>query len=219
MMMFVSIAALIAASFHGIAKVARFVVLRSMCLLAQSCFGGVMKRVVIIGGPGSGKSTLARKMGAITGLPVVHIDHIHWQPGWVERSSAEKDRLTREVHARQEWIFEGGHFRTLDERLQRADTFIWLDFPVGVRLWGVLARTWRDYGRTRPDLPENCPERFNVETLKFIHFIWTTRNRWRERLENVIMRPRAGLTCYRFKSIADIDAYTDALSHRLGRTT
>lgn len=40
-----------------------------------------MKRVMIFGGAGSGKSTLARKIGARTGLPVIHIDPIYWEPG------------------------------------------------------------------------------------------------------------------------------------------
>jgi adenylate kinase family enzyme len=40
-----------------------------------------MQRIMIIGRPGSGKSTLARELGRITGLPLVHIDHIHWEPG------------------------------------------------------------------------------------------------------------------------------------------
>ena len=43
--------------------------------------GAPMQRVMIIGQPGSGKSTLAREMGKHTGLPVIHIDTIHWQPG------------------------------------------------------------------------------------------------------------------------------------------
>jgi len=43
-----------------------------------------MERVMIIGCAGAGKSTLARKLGAITGLPVIHLDREHWRPGWVE---------------------------------------------------------------------------------------------------------------------------------------
>ena len=37
-----------------------------------------MKRVMIIGNAGSGKSTLSRKLGELTGLPVVHGDHFQW---------------------------------------------------------------------------------------------------------------------------------------------
>lgn len=71
-----------------------------------------MQRVMIVGQPGSGKSTLARKLGQCTRLPVVHIDTIHWQPGWVERTWDEKTRLCLEVEARDNWIFEGGHSAT-----------------------------------------------------------------------------------------------------------
>ena len=40
-----------------------------------------MERVMIIGCGGAGKSTLARKLGEKTGLPVVHLDQIYWEPG------------------------------------------------------------------------------------------------------------------------------------------
>ena len=131
-----------------------------------------MQRVMIIGQPGSGKSTLARMMGEATGLPVYHIDHIHWMPGWQERDAAAKAQLCAQVHAKEEWIFEGGHSRTWDERLSRADTLIWLDFPIWLRLWRVIRRTLRYYGQSRPDLPQDCPERFSWE---FFSWIWNTR--------------------------------------------
>ena len=67
-----------------------------------------MKRVMIIGQPGAGKSTLARSLGECIELPVVYIGLIHWKSGWVERDRDEKTKLCLEVHARDEWIFEGG---------------------------------------------------------------------------------------------------------------
>ena len=77
---------------------------------------------MIVGQPGSGKSTLAKEFGSLLALPVVHIDHIHWQAGWIERSGPEKDRLCSEVHAQNSWIFEGDRSSTWLERLKRADT-------------------------------------------------------------------------------------------------
>lgn len=43
-----------------------------------------MKRISIIGSSGAGKSTFARRLGEITGLEVIHLDKIYWQPNWTE---------------------------------------------------------------------------------------------------------------------------------------
>jgi adenylate kinase family enzyme len=67
-----------------------------------------MQRIMIIRQPGSGKSRLARQVGARLGLPVHHIDHIHWQSGWIERDRAEKGRMCLAIEAQPAWVFEGG---------------------------------------------------------------------------------------------------------------
>ena len=77
-----------------------------------------MRRVMVVGGPGSGKSTFARALSAKTGLPVFHMDLIHWLPGWVERPSAEKSRLTKKVHAKEAWIFEGAILQLIPSGLR-----------------------------------------------------------------------------------------------------
>lgn len=168
-----------------------------------------LKRVMIIGQPGSGKSTLARRMGDITGLPVIHIDKIHWQPGWIERENSEKDRLCAEVCARECWIFEGGRSVNWPQRLARADMLIWLDVPFAVRVWRVFKRTIRHYGQSRPDLPKDCPERFNWE---FSRWIWDTRHTGRENMRRLYESAPSGKSRHRLTTAADVSRFLRTLS-------
>ena len=172
-----------------------------------------MQRVMIIGQPGSGKSTLARDMGEITRLPVVHIDHIHWSPGWVEHPYDEKTRLCRDVHARDRWIFEGGHSVTWPERLDRADTVVWLDFDVWTRLWRVTGRTLRYHGRTRPDLPDGCPEQFSAE---FFGWIWRTRNSARRNIIRLLADAPAGKAVHHLRSSPEVTRFLSDLRRSAG---
>ena len=143
-----------------------------------------MQRVMIIGQSGSGKSTLAREMGKRTYLPVIHIDTIHWQPGWIERNAREKTRLCGEVEARDQWIFEGGHSATWDNQIARADLLIWIDRPLMLRFWRVLLRTLIPRRGQRPDLPEDCPEQLG-NLLKLFNYMWTTRKSARAKMKQL----------------------------------
>lgn len=145
-----------------------------------------MKRVMIVGGPGSGKSTLARALGQRLGLPVFHMDCFHWKENWVERPFAEKKPMVDAVEAQDAWVLEGGISATYENRMQRADMLVWLDLPVGLRLWRVTKRLYRHFGQARPDLPTGCVERLHPQTLAFYWFIWTSRNRARAKIERVI---------------------------------
>lgn len=152
-----------------------------------------MQRVMIVGQPGSGKTTLAREMGRRTELPVIHIDKIHWQAGWIERSKDEKTRLCREAEARDRWIFEGGHSTTWDSRIARADVLIWIDRASLLRFWRVLLRALIRRGSSRPDLPEDCPELLG-NLPGFFSFMWMTRKSARSKLKQLAVS--APSTCH-----------------------
>ncbi|MEO0767675.1 MAG: DNA topology modulation protein FlaR [Pseudomonadota bacterium] len=134
-----------------------------------------MQRVMIVGGSGSGKSTLARALGDATGLPVHHMDHIHWMPGWEQRPREQRREMATEIEMGASWIFEGGFSATYAHRLSRADTAIWLDLPVGLRLWRVTKRLLRYWGQERPDMAPGCREGIHGETWAFYVWIWSTR--------------------------------------------
>lgn len=174
-----------------------------------------MKRVMIVGGPGSGKSTLARIMGARTDLPVHHMDRIHWTPGWVERNQADRCAMVRDVIAQDTWIFEGFHRRTDTERAARADTMVWLDLPVLLRFYRVIWRTFRDRGRVRPDMADNCAEGFNEGTFAFWLWIWTSRKGMAQRIAAMIDQ-HPDLRVHHLKSRSQVADFIDSLPANSG---
>lgn len=170
-----------------------------------------MQRVMIVGGSGSGKSTLARIMAEQTGLPALHMDQIHWMAGWVPRPLSERMEMASAIERSEAWIFEGGFSTTYDHRAERADTLIWLDLPVALRLWRVTWRLIRHYGRRRPDMAEGCVENLHGETLAFYHWIWRTRATHRARLLRLIDQHR-DLDVHHLKSRSEVSHFIKRLT-------
>lgn len=127
-----------------------------------------MKRIVIIGCPGSGKSTLARELGEKLNLPVVHLDRLWWTRGWETVSREEFDVRLDNALSMDKWIIDGNYSRTMDVRLARCDTIIWLDFSRWTCLLGMFQRVVQNRGKARSDMAEGCPERLNWEFVKYI---------------------------------------------------
>jgi len=127
-----------------------------------------MRRVLIIGPCGSGKSTLARELAPRLGLPLVHMDQLGWQPGWVETEKSELLARLDAAVAGGAWLIEGNYGSTLAPRLERADTVLYLDFPIRLCLWRLIRRIVTHRGRSRPDMPEGCPERFDLGFLWYV---------------------------------------------------
>jgi adenylate kinase family enzyme len=123
---------------------------------------------MIIGPCGAGKSTLAFALAERRGLPLFHMDKLAWKPGWIDRSSVELSEVLRPIVASERWLIEGNYGSTLPDRLRRADTIVYLDFPIWLCLLRLLRRIWRYRGRTRPDMTEGCPERFDFEFLWYV---------------------------------------------------
>jgi adenylate kinase family enzyme len=85
--------------------------------------------------------------------------------------------------AEPEWITDGNYIGSISHRLEYADTVIVVEKPRWLCVVNVLRRTLGSLGKTRPDVAEGCPERFN---LAFIAFIWGFRARFDDRVRPML---------------------------------
>src|SRR5687768_9451090 len=127
-----------------------------------------MQRILVIGPCGAGKSTAAAELGRLLDLPVHHLDRLHWRAGWVEGSREELVEELAPIVAGERWLIDGNYGGTMAERLERADTVVYLDYPTWLCLWRASKRVWRYRGRARPDMAPGCPERFDLEFFLYI---------------------------------------------------
>jgi adenylate kinase family enzyme len=101
----------------------------------------------------------------------------------VETDKPELRARLDEAVARDTWLIEGNYGSTLAPRLERADTVIYLDFPISLCLWRLARRILAPRGHSRPDMPENCPERFD---LAFFWYVLNWNTGPRRRTEHAI---------------------------------
>jgi adenylate kinase family enzyme len=153
-----------------------------------------MQRVVILGRGASGKSTLARSLGARTGLPVIELDKVFWQPGLVATPHDAWAALQEKLAADDRWIMDGdlGPFDVVEVRLRRADTVIFLDFS----LFRCATRAMR-----------RSPERFD-----FWRWLLTYRRRSRPLLLEAISRHAPNAALHRIPTPAALDRFVDNLA-------
>ncbi|HEY5588821.1 MAG TPA: AAA family ATPase, partial [Candidatus Paceibacterota bacterium] len=127
-----------------------------------------MNKIAVIGCGGAGKSTFSRKLQEILDISVYHLDKLNWKPGWVPTPKDEWDDLMKSLVAKQKWIIDGNYGRTLDIRLENADTIIFLNMPTYLCIYRVIKRRLMYHGKSRPDMNKGCLEQLNWEFIKWV---------------------------------------------------
>ena len=135
-----------------------------------------MTRIFITGNAGSGKSTLARRIGTSFGIPVQGLDQVVWRPGWRKTGPDERAAAESALIAPAAWVIEGVSW----DVMEAADLVIFLDVSRRTSYLRCAGRNWRYLFRSRPGLPENCPEVLIIPEL--IRIIWRFPKRVRPRI-------------------------------------
>jgi adenylate kinase family enzyme len=167
-----------------------------------------VKKVLVIGCSGAGKSILSRKLGAITGLPVIHLDFHHWRPGWIEPTKDIWREQVADLIKGDAWIMDGNFGGTMDLRLANCDTVVFLDLPRHVCTWRIIKRVITYHGDTRPDLAPGCPEKFD---LPFLKWVWDFPKRSRPTVLERIAKVADRVRVYRLRSNQEVEQFLDSM--------
>ncbi|MHC5907029.1 P-loop NTPase family protein [Streptomyces sp. S6] len=110
-----------------------------------------MRRIVVLGRGGAGKSVLARRLGVLTGLPVIELDRLFWGAGPEGMPARRWAAVQEELVGADGWIMDGdlGPYDVPEVRLRRADTVVVLDFSFWRCAWraGLRGRERGDFWR------------------------------------------------------------------------
>jgi adenylate kinase family enzyme len=176
-----------------------------------------VRRVSVVGTTGSGKTTFARALADILGVDFVELDALNWEANW---AIASEDVFRARIEAATRaagWVVDGNYGGRGAREIVwgRADTVVWLDFPLPV----VLARlTRRNLARIRSG-EEIWPGTGNRETVRNSFFsrdslyVWALRTHWRRKRQTpeLLARPEyAHLTVHHLTRTRDADRWLDA---------
>ena len=118
-------------------------------------------RINVTGNAGSGKSTLSRQLSRELGLPLIEMDRLIWKAGWQQVPKERYQAQLAPLLQQESWVLDG----VSKLARQQADLIVFLDYPRRVCAWRCAKRNWRYLFRSRPGLPEGCPEWKIVLTL------------------------------------------------------
>lgn len=141
-----------------------------------------MERICIIGGSGTGKTTLSTNLGKELNLPVYHIDGINYLENWKPRDKEQRDKIILEIANQSKWIMDGTYRSTLEQRLEKSDFIIYLDFSSLAQIIGVMKRFFKYHGKEKKDIPK-CREQMDWKFFWFV-IMWR-KNKRKEVLEKL----------------------------------
>jgi len=177
-----------------------------------------LERIVVVGKSGSGKSTLAKKLAEKVHLTYVELDAINWLPNWrVCRRDDMRKRVEEALPVDGRWVADGNYIRrVIDIFWPRANTVIWLDYPLRVALLRLLWRTirrifWREelWNGNR----ESLRKHLSLDKDKNL-FIWMIRTHKQHRNEFPVLfkQPEySHLNVLRFRTPAETEQWVNGL--------
>ena len=152
-----------------------------------------MKKIVVFGKPGSGKSTLSKSLSEATEIKLHALDSIEYKKNGGRVDRVTYDKAHEKILSSDSWIIDGfGPIESFNQRLDIADTLIYIDLPYIDSYWlvtkrllkGVLVKPegWPDGSSILKGTLESykvlklCPKFWNVDFMQKLEKISTNKS-------------------------------------------
>lgn len=100
-----------------------------------------MKKIAVFGKPGSGKSTLSKTLAESAGVPFYPLDSMVYNADGSLVERAVFDAQHENILQSEAWLIDGlGPMASFQQRLQVADTLVYIDLPYWLSYWLVTKR-------------------------------------------------------------------------------
>ena len=173
-------------------------------------------KIAIIGFSGSGKSTMAKRLGEYYGAEVLHLDAVHFLPGWAEREKEDEQAIVQEfLDTHDAWVTDGNYTKlSYERRMEEADLILAMTFGRLRCLWRVMKRYLTFRNRTRPDMAKGCSEKLDAEFVKWV--LWKGRGK-AQRRRIAGLRERYGDKVVTLKNRRQADAFLERTLRGAGK--
>lgn len=169
-----------------------------------------MKKVAVFGNAGGGKSTLSRKLSETTGLPLYILDKIKYQAGGIEVPHEVYRQNHQEILTTDRWIIDGyGCPETLWQRLDQADTLIFVDLPISIHFWWVTKRFITGYFQPPAGWPEKSP--IFKSSMNSYQVLWLCYKRLTPKYRAYIEQAKSTKRVYHIQSTAQISQFFELI--------
>lgn len=140
------------------------------------------QRIVVTGTTGSGKSTLARQIAERLEIRFVELDALNWEANWTQAESEVFRQRVDDATEGKRWVLAGNYGVVRDIVWPRADTIVWLDYPLVISLWRLFKRSIRR-SLSREDLwgTGNVESLYKQFFTRESLFVWAFQSHWRRK--------------------------------------
>jgi adenylate kinase family enzyme len=151
---------------------------------------------------------VADRLAQSLGIAATHLDDLHWEPGWVERSWDDLAHRVAPIVAGDAWVMDGNYSDVRTKLDGRVELYVWLDLPWTTTFARVLRRSWRRAVSGEPCCNGNRETLGRVFLSTDSILLWSVRTRWTRRRDYAA--ELAGRPHVRLRTPREVEAFLAA---------